>query len=45
MKSIDFASKATQNNYEITMMTLKGETFAGFKIQQDTEIYRRFSIL
>ena len=23
MKSIDFASKATQNNYEITMMTLK----------------------
>ena len=34
MKSIDFASKATQNNYEITMMTLKGETFAGFKIQR-----------
>ena len=23
MKSIDFASKATQNNYEITMVTLK----------------------
>ena len=36
MKSIDFASKATQNNYEITMMTLKGETFAGFKIQRLT---------
>ena len=34
MKSIDFASKATQNNYEITMMTLKCETFAGFKIQR-----------
>ena len=36
MKSIaiDFASKATQKNYEITMMTLKGETFAGFKIQR-----------
>ena len=31
MKSIDFASKATQNNYEIT---LKDETFAGFKIQR-----------
>ena len=30
----DFASKATQNNYEFTMMTLKGETFAGFKIQR-----------
>ena len=31
-----FASKATQtvNNYELTMMTLKGETFAGFKIQR-----------
>ena len=29
-----FASKATQfNNYELTMMTLKGETFSGFKIQ------------
>ena len=23
MKSIDFTSKATQNNYEITMVTLK----------------------
>ena len=34
MKSNDFASKATQNNYEITMMTLKGEAFAGFKIQR-----------
>ena len=34
MKSIDFASKATQNNYETSMMTLKGETFAGFKIQR-----------
>ena len=33
MKSIDFASKAIQNNYEISMMTLKDETFAGFKIQ------------
>ena len=33
MKSLHFASKATQNNYEITMMTLKGETFAGFNIQ------------
>ena len=29
-----FASKATQNNYEITMMTLKGETFAGFNLQR-----------
>ena len=39
MKST-FASKATQfnNNYALTMMTLKAETFAGFKIQ-------RFSIL
>ena len=34
MKSIDFASKATQNNYEITMMNLKGEIFAGFKIKR-----------
>ena len=34
MKSINFASKATQNNYEITMMTLKGETFAGFKVKR-----------
>ena len=34
MKPIDFASKVTQNNYEIIMMTLKGETFAGFKIQR-----------
>ena len=34
MKST-FASKATQfNNYELTVMTLKGETFAGFKIQR-----------
>ena len=39
MKSIDFASKATQNNHEITMMTLKGETFAGFKIQRQTVFY------
>ena len=39
MKSIDFASKATQNNYEITMMTLKGETFAGFKIQRQMVFY------
>ena len=22
------------NNYELTMLTLKGETFAGFKIQR-----------
>ena len=34
MNSIDFASKATQNNYEITVMTLKGKTFPGFKIQR-----------
>ena len=34
MKSM-FVSKATQfNNYEVTMMTLKGETLAGFKIQR-----------
>ena len=35
MKST-FVSKATQtvNNYELTMMTLKGEKFAGFKIQR-----------
>ena len=34
MKS-KFVSKATHfNNYELTMMTLKGETFAGFKIQR-----------
>ena len=35
MKST-FVSKATQtvNNYELTMMTLKGEAFAGFKIQR-----------
>ena len=34
MKST-FVSKATHfNNYELTMMTLKGETFAGFKIQR-----------
>ena len=35
MKSM-FVSKATQtvNNYELTMMTLKGETFAAFKIQR-----------
>ena len=39
MKSIDFASKATQNNYEITMMTLKGETLAGFKIQRYIDFY------
>ena len=41
MKSIDFASKATQNklNYEITMMTLKGETFAGFKIQRYIDVF------
>ena len=33
MKST-FVFKATQfNNYELTMMTLKGETLAGFKIQ------------
>ena len=29
-----FVSKATQFNYEVTMMTLKGETLAGFKIQR-----------
>ena len=38
MKST-FASKASLplrqfNNYELTMITLKGETFAGFKIQR-----------
>ena len=30
----DEVSKATQNNYEIFMITLRGETFAGFKIQR-----------
>jgi len=30
-------SKATQNNYEITIMTLKGETFAGFKIHNNID--------
>ena len=39
MKSIDFASKATLLITEIIittklLMTLKGETFAGFKIQR-----------
>ena len=42
MKST-FASKATKlrqfNNYELTMMTLKGETFAGFKIQRQSVFY------
>ena len=27
------------NNYELTMMTLKGETFAGFKIQRQSVFY------
>ena len=27
-------SDSLLNNYELTMMTLKGETFAGFKIQR-----------
>ena len=37
-----FVSKATQTvtmNYEVTMMTLKGETFAGFKIQRQSVFY------
>ena len=34
MKS-KFASKAT---HELTMMTLKGEKFAGFKIQRQSEL-------
>ena len=40
MKST-FASRETQtlNNYELTMMTLKGETFAGFKILRQTVFY------
>ena len=39
IKSIDFASKETQNNHEITMITLKGQTSAGFKIQRYTVFY------
>ena len=32
---LTFVSKATQfNNYELRMMTLKGATFAVFKIQR-----------
>lgn len=27
------------NNYELTMMTLKGGTFAGFKIQRSSVFY------
>ena len=27
-------SNSLLNNYELTMMTLKGETFAGFEIQR-----------
>ena len=40
MKST-FASKATQtvNNYELTMMTLKRQTFTGFKIQRQSVFY------
>ena len=39
MKST-FVFKATQfNNYELTMMTLKGETLAGFKIQGESVFY------
>ena len=41
MKSIDPASKATQNNYEIYD---DSESWNIFWFQ-DTEIYRRFSIL
>ena len=33
--------KQTRNrtNYELTMITLKGETFAGFKIQRQSAFY------
>ena len=31
--------KQFNNNYELTMVTLKGETFAGSKIQKETVFY------